>query len=124
MVQILVVDNEPSLRKIIQTNLSASGYSVNTAENGEEGLKSAERDKPDLILLDIKMPGMSGWDVLKALRSDPDMKQTRVIIMTAFLRETEEENARKMGVGYIAKPFSISELLSEVKKFLGEQHDS
>jgi DNA-binding response OmpR family regulator len=120
MTKILIIDNEPSLRKVIQTNLTASGYSASAAENGEEGLKLAKSIQPDLILLDIKMPDMSGWDVLAALRADPELKQTPVIIMSAFLRETEETRARKMGVGFMEKPFSVSELLSQVKKALGE----
>ena len=120
MTKILIIDNEPSLRKVIQTNLTASGYSATVAENGEEGLKLAKSIQPDLILLDIKMPGMSGWDVLKALHADVELKQTPVIIMTAFLRETEETRARKMGVGFMEKPFNVAELLGQVKKALGE----
>jgi len=120
MTKILIIDNEPSLRKVIQTNLTASGYSASVADNGEEGLKLAKSIQPDLILLDIKMPGMSGWDVLKVLRADAELKQTPVIIMSAFLRETEETRARKMGTGFMEKPFSVLELLGQVKKALGE----
>ena len=120
MTKILIIDNEPSLRKIIQTNLTASGYSASVAENGEEGLKLAKSIQPDLILLDIKMPGMSGWDMLTALRADPKLKQTPVIIMTAFLRESEEARARKMGASFMSKPFGVSDLLGQVKKSLGE----
>lgn len=121
MAKILVIDNEPNLRKVIQTNLRASGYDVTVAENGEEGIKLAKTIKPELVLLDIKMPGISGWDVLAMLRADPDLKNTQVIIMTAFLRESEEGKAREMRASFMEKPFGVSELLRQVKKALGEQ---
>lgn len=121
MTKILVIDNEPNLRKLIQTNLRASGYDVRVAENGEEGIKLAKTIKPELVLLDIKMPGISGWDVLTTLRADPNLKNTQVIIMTAFLRESEEGKAREMKAGFIEKPFGVSDLLGQVKKALGEQ---
>ncbi|MDD5288970.1 MAG: response regulator [Dehalococcoidales bacterium] len=120
MKKILIIDNEPSLRKIIQTNLNASGYSASVAQDGEEGLKLAKSLQPDLILLDIKMPGMSGWDVLTTLHASPKLEHIPVIIMTAFLRDTEETRARKMVAGFMEKPFSVADLLGTVKKALGE----
>ena len=121
MVNILVVDDQSKLRKLIKTNLVASGYNVTTAKSGEDGLKLAQSMKPDLILTDIKMPGISGWDMLIKLNAIFDLKQTIVIVMTAFPRESEENRARKIAVDFMAKPFSISELLSKVEKVLGEQ---
>jgi DNA-binding response OmpR family regulator len=121
MVNILVIDDELSLRKLIKANLVASGYSVTTAKSGEDGLKLAQRMKPDLILTDIKMPGISGWDMLTKLSAIFNLKQTKVIVMTAFPRESEENRARKIAVDFMVKPFSVSELLSKVKKVLGKQ---
>jgi len=119
--RILVIDDEPNLRKVIHANLSASGYDVNMVENGEEGIKLAKSLKPDLVLLDIKMPGISGWDLLSTIRTDPGLKNVPVIIMTAFMRENEEAKAREMRASFIEKPFGVSELLEQVKKALGEQ---
>jgi len=121
VVNILVVDDQSNLRKLIKTNLVASGYNVTTAKSGEDGLKLAQSMKPDLILTDIKMPGISGWDMLIKLNAIFDLKQTIVIVMTAFPRESEENRARKIAIDFMAKPFSISELLSKVEKALGEQ---
>ena len=123
MIKILVIDNEPSLRKIIQTNLSASGYDVTVAENGEQGIKLAKNLRPDLVLLDIKMPGISGWDVLTVFRADPGLKKVPVIIMTAFMRESEGANARQMGASFMEKPFGVSDLLGKVEKALGGQRN-
>jgi len=120
MANILVVDDELSLRKLIKTNLVASGYKVTTAKSGEDGLKQAQRAKPDLILTDIKMPGISGWDMLTRLGAILDLKQTPIIMMTAFPRENEENRAQKVAADFIVKPFSVSELLSKVKRALGE----
>ena len=101
MVNILVIDDELSLRKLIKANLVASGYSVTTAKSGEDGLKLAQRMKPDLILTDIKMPGISGWDMLTKLSAIFNLKQTKVIVMTAFPRESEENRARKIAVDFM-----------------------
>ena len=121
MVNILVVDDQSNLRKLIKTNLVASGYNVTTAKSGEDGLKLAQSMKPDLILTDIKMPGISGWDMLTKLSTIFDLKQTMVIVMTAFPRESEENRAQKIAVDFMVKPFSVSELLSKVEKALREQ---
>jgi two-component system alkaline phosphatase synthesis response regulator PhoP len=120
MFKILVVDDDMNLRNVIKFNLVASGYFVTTAENDEAGLKSAQSRKPDLIVLDVKMPGMSGWDVLTNLRSTPKLKRVPVLIATAYLSPSDEERTSEVGVSYLAKPFNISELLAQVKKALGE----
>ena len=120
MVNILVVEDEPSLRKVIKSNLVASGFTVITAENGEAGLKLAQRHKPDLIVLDIKMPGISGWDVLTNLRGDRKLRQVPVLISTAYLSTEDEERTKELDVSYLTKPFGISELLTHVNRALGE----
>jgi CheY-like chemotaxis protein len=120
MLKILVIDDESNLRKVMACNLTASGYSVSTAKNGEEGLKAAQIHKPDLVVLDVKMPGMSGWDVLTNLRNTPKLRQVPVIISTAYLSPNDEERTKEVGICYLAKPFNVSELLAQVKKALGE----
>jgi len=120
MHKILVVDDEFNLRNVVKDNLVASGYTVITAENGEAGLKLAQRHQPDLIVMDIKMPGMSGWDVLTNLRATPKLRQVPVLIVTAYLAPSDEARTKEFGVSYLAKPFNVSELLAQVKKTLGE----
>jgi CheY-like chemotaxis protein len=119
--KVLVIDNEQNVQKVVKVNLTISGYQVLVAADGEEGLRLAELEHPDLILLDLMMPGISGWDVLTAIRTRPQLQKTPVVIMTASLREGEKEKARAMGaVGYLAKPFSVDELLRQVKQVLGD----
>ncbi len=119
MHEVLVIDDELNMRKIIETNLRASGYNVVTAATGEEGLAAAARKKPDLIFLDIKMPRMPGWDVLSALRADRRLAEVPVIIMTAFTRKEEETRAADMGVrGFLSKPFDVKNLLDTAEKAL------
>jgi len=118
--RILVVEDEPNLRKLIKTNLAASGYEVVTAADGEEGLNLAKEERPDLILLDIRMPGMSGWDMLIALKTNPKVKKVPVIIMTASVpEESEEYKMRSMrAAGYLVKPFGVDVMLNKVKETL------
>jgi DNA-binding response OmpR family regulator len=118
--RILVIEDEPNLRKLIKTNFAASGYEVVTASDGEEGLNLAKEERPDLILLDIRMPGMSGWDVLIALKTNPKVKKVPVIIMTASApEESEQYKMRSMrAAGYLVKPFGVDVMLSKVKETL------
>lgn len=119
MTRVLVVDDEASLRAIMEVNLTASGYDVIATRRGEEALALVKAGKPDLILLDIKMPGMSGWDVLNELKADPGLRDIPVIVMTAFIKESEESRAAAIHVAsFLAKPFGIRELLEQVRQAL------
>jgi len=121
LTKILVIEDEPTIQKLVKANLTASGYQVLVAGNGEEGLRVAQLERPDLILLDLMMPGMSGWDVLISLKANQELQKTPVIIMTASLGENKQDKARSLGaVGYLVKPFSVDELLHQVNQVLGE----
>ncbi|MBI4186016.1 MAG: response regulator [Chloroflexi bacterium] len=127
MPRILVVENEANVRKLVRANLTASGYSVLLAADGEEGLKQARLQNADLILLDLMMPGMSGWDVLEALKARQDLQKIPVIIMTAAVKENQEDGKRAnaMGAaGYLSKPFTIDELLRQVRQALKRDGDT
>ncbi len=122
MAKVLVIENEPNVQKIVKANLTASGYQVLVAADGEEGLRLAQMEYPSLILLDLKMPGISGWDVLAALKADKKLREIPVIIMTASSRKGVESKAHSMGaVDFLEKPFNIDELLHKVKEALGER---
>jgi len=119
--KILVIEDELNIQKLAKTNLTASGYQVLVAGNGEEGLELAKLERPNLILLDLRMPGMSGWDVLMALKTNQRLRRIPVIIMTATMPDSEEYKIRGMRtVGYLVKPFTVDELLQKVKQALGE----
>lgn len=115
--RILVVDNEPNILKLAKANLVASGYEVLTASDGEGGLRLVRAESPHLVLLDLRMQGMSGWDILKILKADPGLQKTPVIVMTASVRTNQEDRALGAGAaGYLVKPFTIEELLRKVKQ--------
>ena len=121
MPKILVIEDEPSIRILVKINLTASGYKVFVAGNGEEGLKLAQQEHPGLILLDLRLPGMSGWDVLMVLKTNRKLQKIPVIIMTATVPQDGEYKFPSMRtVGYLVKPFEVDELLHQVKQALGE----
>jgi len=117
--KILVIDDEQNLRKLAGVNLTARGHQVLTAPNGERGLKLAKLEHPDLILLDLMMPGISGWDVLLTLKVNRKLRKIPVIILTATEQEREEDRIRSMRTaGYLNKPFAIEKLLTLVEQTL------
>jgi len=121
LAKILVIDDESNLRKLVRVNLTTRGYQVLAAADGERGLKLAELERPDLILLDLMLPGISGWDVLMALKTSKKLHKIPVVIMTATMPEGEEYKMRSMrAVGYLLKPFSVDELIGQVEQVLGK----
>jgi CheY-like chemotaxis protein len=93
LARILVIDDEDNLRKLVQANLAVRKHQVFLAPDGKKGLKVAQEEHPDLIFLDLMMPGMSGWEVLTALKADDKLKKIPVVIMTAAIQGSQEEKA-------------------------------
>ena len=120
--KILVVDDEPDLVSTVQCRLEWSKFKVVTASNGEEGLEKAAGEKPDLILLDIDMPGMNGHEMLSHLRNRPGLKDIPVIMCTALCEAEDIAKASSYGVvDYIAKPFDFSSLIEKISNVLGNK---
>ena len=121
---ILVIEDEENIQKLIKANLAASGHEVLVATSGEEGLRLAQERKPGLILLDLMMPGISGWDVLNRLKAVSGGEGAPpIIIITAAVRPGDAEKARAMGdAGYLTKPFTADELLRKVQKAMKRKH--
>ena len=115
--RILVIEDDPSIVAGLELNLSLEGYEVVSASDGEHGLRIAGETPPDLVLLDIMLPGMNGLEVLRQLRlSDPDIP---VLVLTARGEEADKVLGLQMGADdYISKPFSVSELRARVNAFL------
>ncbi|PKO06266.1 MAG: DNA-binding response regulator [Chloroflexi bacterium HGW-Chloroflexi-3] len=114
--QILLIDDDALLRRSLAFNLQQAGYETRTAANAEDGLASADQQKPDLILLDINLPGMDGLDALKKLRNQMHIP---VIMLTARRRELDEVLGLELGADdYVTKPFDFSVLLAHVKAVL------
>jgi two-component system alkaline phosphatase synthesis response regulator PhoP len=113
MTKILVIDDEPSIVNLVQAYLKPEGYEVFTAADGPSGLKAARAFKPDLIVLDVMLPGMDGLELLSRLRRE---SQVYVILLTARTEETDKIVGLSMGADdYVTKPFSPRELAARVK---------
>lgn len=119
--KILLIDDEPELLKAITICLKTSGYEVETAQDGVEGLEKAKDSKPDLIVLDILMPKMDGYEVCRLLKFDEKYKSIPVIMLTAKVQDIDKAMGKKVGAdNYIAKPFEVQGLVDKIKKHLGE----
>jgi len=113
--KILIADDEPDILEIIQFNLQAEGYEVITAKNGNEAIDEAKRHHPDLIILDIMMPGKNGIDVCNILRMQPDFKDTLIIFLSALSDERTEIRGLETGADdYLTKPIRPKILVSKV----------
>jgi CheY-like chemotaxis protein len=118
---IMMVDDEESLLELLRGLFEAEGYDVVTVASGQECLNKLKSMKPDIILMDMMMPGMSGRETTEKIRQDPKTKGVKVIFLTvARFSETGIKNLKDLGVvDYINKPFENTELVSKVKKILG-----
>jgi len=117
--RILVVDDEPEIVALVAYHLAKAGYRVSTASSGQDALELARRDRPSLIVLDLMLPGMSGFDVLEQLRADDSTRDMAVLMLTA--RREEPDRIRGLSLGaddYLTKPFSPAELVLRVAAIL------
>lgn len=113
---ILVVDDEQDIVDLISYNLSKEGYEVATASNGTNAVELAQRLRPDLVILDIMMPGLDGFEVCRTLRQDPSMQSTAIVFLTAKAGEIDQILGLELGADdYIQKPISPRVLLARVK---------
>ncbi|MDQ3981311.1 MAG: response regulator [Actinomycetota bacterium] len=114
--KVLVADDEPALRKLLKTNMELEGYETLEASNGAEVLESVRRDNPDIILLDIMMPEMDGWEVLTELAANPEYSQ-KVILVSAKASDDAQLQGWELGADeYITKPFDLDSLLERVRE--------
>lgn len=117
---LLVEDNEDNLR-IYSTILTYSGYRVLEATDGEAGLMAARESQPDLILMDVSIPKIDGWEVTRMLKEDPSTANIPVIALTAHALATDRERAQRIGFdGYISKPAEPRFVLAEVERRVGK----
>ncbi|MCL5426706.1 MAG: response regulator [Gammaproteobacteria bacterium] len=122
MAKVLVVDDEPNIVLSLEFLMEQAGFEVVTAEDGEQALARVEDTRPDLLLLDISLPGISGFDVLERLRSKEATAQLPIIMLTAHGRDVEREKGMALGADdYITKPFSTQSLVEKVKALLNEE---
>ncbi|MBA3679141.1 response regulator [Candidatus Saccharibacteria bacterium] len=121
MSKILIVEDDISLRDVYSARLEGENYQIVVAANGEEALATAVKERPDLILLDVMMPKISGFDVLDIIRTTPEIAHTRVIMMTALSAAEDRERGEKLGVDkYLVKSqVTLEEVVGTIKTVLG-----
>jgi two-component system OmpR family response regulator len=119
MAEVLVVDDDPDIRMLVAFALEDSGYAVRQAEHGEAGLAALEQKAPDCMVLDVMMPGLDGFGVLRAMRQRKLAPKTRVVVLTCKTEERDHLRGWELGADeYLTKPFDPEELVSRVKYLL------
>jgi two-component system, OmpR family, alkaline phosphatase synthesis response regulator PhoP len=119
--KVLIVDDEASIVTALEFLLRRSGYEVASAQNGDEALKRVESFAPDLVLLDVMMPRISGYEVCRRMRARADWKHIKIIMLSAKGREAEVSKGVSLGADlYVTKPFSTSELVGRIGALLTE----
>lgn len=122
--KILAVDDEKHIVKLVQVNLERQGYEVVTANDGKEALQKVEEEHPDLLVLDVMMPYMDGFEVLQNLRRNPSTRDIPVIMLTAKAQDADVFKGWQSGVDcYLTKPFNPMELISFVKRIFKSMED-
>jgi DNA-binding response OmpR family regulator len=117
MARVLVADDDPIILRLLEVNLGLEGFAVETAGRGEEALTRARELGPDVIILDVMMPGMTGYDVAARLKEDPATAAIPVIFLSARTQEEDRARGRELGVAaYITKPFDPGELVDIVRR--------
>ncbi|HEX8905519.1 MAG TPA: response regulator [Longimicrobiaceae bacterium] len=117
---LLVEDNEDN-RTVYRTILEHFGYKVTEARNGEDGVRMAREEHPDLILMDISIPLIDGWEATRILKSEPGTSHIPIIALTAHALATDRAKAAEVGCdGYLAKPCEPRRVVAEVQRFIGE----
>jgi DNA-binding response OmpR family regulator len=117
---VLVVDDDPEIVTMVSLRLGKRGYRVITASDGNEALEAARRERPALIVLDVMMPGRTGWEVARALKQDPVTEKVKIVMLTAIGASVNEMTSPIYGAdAYIDKPFDFTVLESTVQKLVG-----
>jgi CheY-like chemotaxis protein len=125
MNKILVADDERSLRMLIAGTLEIGNYSILEADDGIEAYEKVKQERPDLVILDVMMPGMSGYEVCKRIKTNPDIADTKVLILTAKGQISDKEAAwEALADFYLAKPFSPTVLFSMVEEIFKNREQS
>ncbi|MFY9579626.1 MAG: response regulator [Gaiellaceae bacterium] len=116
---VLVVDDDPQVREVVRVNLEMEGYTVREAGNAEEGLAAVEDDAPDLILLDVMMPQVDGWEMLRRVQEQHGIGSIPVVMFSGQLESTAQREAEERGAqGFVGKPFDLRALIEQTKQIV------
>ena len=117
--RILVVEDQEDNRQILRDLLASADYEMDEAENGEEALTAVAKQRPDLILMDIQLPIMDGYEATRRIKADPATRSIPIIVVTSYALSGDETKARAAGCdAYVTKPYSPRALLAKIKEFL------
>ena len=121
MAKILIAEDERDIRDLVAFTLRFAGYEVAAAANGEEAVAMASKENPDLILMDVRMPRMTGYDACRILKANPDMKDIPIVFLSAKGQESEIQTGMEVGADeYLLKPFAPDQLTERVKAILAK----
>jgi two-component system cell cycle response regulator DivK len=116
---ILVIEDQEDNRRIMRDLLTTKGYEVIEAVDGLEGVKTAEAERPDLILMDIQLPGIDGYEATRRIKANPEIRSTPLIVVTSYALSGDDHKAFQAGCdAYLAKPFSPRELLAKIREYI------
>ena len=116
---ILVIEDHEDNRRIMRDLLTSSGYEVIEAVTGEEGVTAAENYRPNLILMDVQLPGMNGYEAVQRIKANPDLQRIPIIVVTSYALSGEDVKAFEAGCdAYVSKPFSPRKLLTKIREYL------
>lgn len=117
--KILIIEDDPAISRLVDYSLRHEGYEVIAATNGLEGIRKARKEAPDLIILDVMLPGMDGFEICHRLRSEPDTAQMLILMFSAKAQEIDKNTGLKVGADdYLPKPAAPAEIVSRVEKLL------
>jgi two-component system alkaline phosphatase synthesis response regulator PhoP len=123
--KILVIEDDPGTLRLVDYSLRQEGYEVITASNGLDGIRKALGDSPDLVILDVMLPGMDGFEICYRLRSEPSTKQLPILMFSAKAQEIDKDTGIRVGADdYLTKPSAPAEIVSHVEKLLANKKTS
>ncbi|GAB4486886.1 MAG: hypothetical protein Fur0016_16940 [Anaerolineales bacterium] len=123
MAKIVIAEDEPDIRELIAFTLRFAGYEVIAGSNGEEGYQLAKAERPDLVMLDVRMPKLTGYEACKRIKAEPELTNVPVIFLSAKGQENEIEQGFAAGAEeYLLKPFAPDQLVERVKTVLAKYH--
>ncbi len=118
MSKVLIADDDPTILMLLRVNLEMEGHEVVSAANGSEAIETAREEVPDLVILDVMMPGMDGWEACKQMREFPALSNVPIIFLSARAQETDIQRGQAYGAEYVTKPFDPPALMETVARVL------